>query len=166
MVGQDGNQKGENSEEMKEDEDNEDIVYAAIRSAIVEYSNEADVDVIDETTRYIIDELKEAAVDLDISTEEGGLEDSISLADAEAHPFYSVFAPAATDLVGMEASKLGLAVAHIIDVYSTNASKRKQERRDEEARAVEATRKSNSQRRGLQGGECDLCERYMLLTEQ
>lgn len=173
MVKRDGKHNTREEDDAEQDEDAETkqyVLYAAIRDALNKYSDETDVDVLDETTRYIIEEMSSAAILLQEGSDDDDEKDfsknDTSLADAETHPLYSIFAPAATDLVGMHDAKLSLAVAHVLDEYQANVSKYLRERRGEEEERSKASRKSNQQRRGLRGGECDLCERHMLLTEQ
>lgn len=173
MVKRDGRQDAGQANTPEQDEDAEGrqyILYAAIRDALVKYSNETDIDVLDDTTRYILEEMSSAAIILQDSNAhidgKDASKNDTSLVEAEAHPLYSVFGPAATDLVGMQNHKLSLAVAHALDEYEANVSKQRREREEEEVERSKTNRKSNQQRRGLRGGECDLCERHMLLTEQ
>ncbi|PWN39163.1 hypothetical protein IE81DRAFT_43318 [Ceraceosorus guamensis] len=137
-----------------------DVLRLALEAQILQLQgDDSDVELELEVTEYVLEEVKHQGLTLDASKilDHGG---SVTMKEAENHPFHSILKNALVELLGLEEHDSVLCTSEVLEVYAKLCKQQDGDQAEEQDPANTIQR----QKKGALG-ECELCERCMMLTE-
>lgn len=117
-----------------------------------------DLELIMEAVQYTLEEIRDLNLKLENDEkirEEIASTGSLTLSVIESHPLYGIIQQVCEEMLGIEKSEAVMITSNILDSFYAHTSPNDANQEQEEKR----------QRRGILG-ECEMCERSMMLTEQ
>lgn len=139
-----------------DDERLADLIYDALLAGT--HQEEQDADLLMEATQFAVEEATTLRIDLDgdeFKKSELASRGSFTLSDVENHPIHGIMQQVCQEMLGISTNEtITLMTSDILDNYFSLKEK-------ESLHSEVDVR----QKRGILG-ECEMCERCMMLTEQ